>query len=187
MEEWKWIKFTDLDGTEYDYTNIYEVSNIGRIRGYADKHGKLHSQPVTYFNPKPSKDGYVKVGLRHYERKFFKVHKLVIFMFVGECPKELIDTGEMICINHINEIKHDNRPENLEWCTCKKNVNHGTAIKRRSKTISKPVIATNIETGEQISFDMIKDVTTFFKIGFNTVKNSIENNIPIKGYVLQYK
>jgi len=29
------------------------------------------------------------------------------------------------CINHINWIRHDNRAENLEWCTQKENVIHG--------------------------------------------------------------
>ena len=48
-------------------------------------------------------------------------------------------------INHKNEIKTDNRVENLEWCTGKYNVNYGTAIERRSKKRGKPVMC--IETG----------------------------------------
>lgn len=212
MEEWKWIKFTDLDGTKYDYTNVYEVSNMGRVRSYADKHGKLHSQPTGYFNLKPSKQGYVQVGLGHSrqiglghnKRKFFKVHKLVVFMFIGECPKELLDTGEMICINHKNELKHDNRAENLEWCTNKQNVNYGTAIERRSKTItghecseetrqkigkgtSKSVIATHVETGQQIVFDKVKDVAEYFDIRYGSVREHILKQKTVKNYVLQYR
>ena len=33
MEEiWKDIKFTDTNGKEYDYTGLYQVSNMGRVR-----------------------------------------------------------------------------------------------------------------------------------------------------------
>lgn len=188
MEEvWKWINFIDLDGTHYDYTNVYEVSNIGGVRSYVDKQGRLHSQPVWYFNLKPSKQGYVQVGLGHSKqiglgynkRKYFKVHKLVIFMFKGQPSQELLDTGEPICINHINELKHDNRVDNLEWCTSKYNTNYGTAIERRSKKLKgrdftdswktklskkakKPVIGVHIETGETIRFDTMKEATRFF-------------------------
>ena len=32
QEIWKDIKFTDTDGKEYDYTGLYQVSNMGRIK-----------------------------------------------------------------------------------------------------------------------------------------------------------
>lgn len=33
-------------------------------------------------------------------------------------------------VNHIDEVKGDNHVSNLEWCTQKRKLNHGTARQR---------------------------------------------------------
>lgn len=71
-------------------------------------------------------------------------HRLVWEAFNGKIP-------EGLQVNHINEIKTDNRLENLNLMTCKENNNWGTANKRRSKTQrndkakSKPVIQKSLD------------------------------------------
>lgn len=44
------------------------------------------------------------------------------------------------CVNHKNEIKTDNRVENLEWCDHKYNDNYGTRNKRVAESRSKKVL-----------------------------------------------
>ena len=51
------------------------------------------------------------------------VHRLVAEAFI-ECARDLI-------VNHINEVKTDNRADNLEWCSIKENTNYGSGIEKR--------------------------------------------------------
>lgn len=103
-EQWKKIE---------GYPN-YSISSIGRVRN--DKTNKL-------LTPHPRSKGYLYVGIMNSNGKQdqFRVNRLVAQAFIPN-PKGLP------IVNHINEIKTDNRVENLEWVSAKENVNYGLGI-----------------------------------------------------------
>ena len=114
MEEWKDIK---------GYEGIYQVSNEGRVKSLNYNHTgkerilKSTSNSCDYLNVSLWKDGQKKQHL---------VHRLVANAFI-ENPDDLPQ------VNHIDENKSNNCTENLEWVTCKQNINHGTRNQRMAE------------------------------------------------------
>lgn len=106
-EQWKPVK---------GYEGIYEVSSLGRVRKIAT--GLILRQGV--YN-----DGYVKVGLRNGDGSFrtHSVHRLVATAFIPNPTR-------LPVVNHKNEVKNDNRVENLEWCTYSYNTTYNDSQKK---------------------------------------------------------
>lgn len=129
MEEWKEIK---------DYPN-YMVSNIGRVKSlnFRGNTGKEHLRKI-----QKNRYGYSILALsKEGKQKGFTMHRLVYEAFVGKIPQGMQ-------VNHINEIKSDNRLENLNLMTPKENINWGTANERRSKAHTGKIVSK--ETREKI-------------------------------------
>lgn len=105
-----------------DYSN-YEVFEDGRIWSYKKKR---------FMKPKTNNSGYQLVFLSNEEEKMkgYLVHRIVYETFSGE------PIPEGMQVNHINEIKTDNRFENLNLMTPKQNTNYGSGIERCRKALT---------------------------------------------------
>ena len=66
-------------------------------------------------------DGYYRFNLVDSTgiQKSVTRHRLIAMVFI-ECP----DNCDDLQINHKNGVRGDDRPENLEWVTCKENIIH---------------------------------------------------------------
>lgn len=74
-----------------------------------------------------TKDGYLRFSCNG---KYKLAHRFIASCFLPN-PQNLPE------INHKNEIKSDNRVENLEWCTRSYNNNYGSHNKKVGETNSK--------------------------------------------------
>lgn len=121
MEEWKDVK---------GYENLYQVSNLGRVRSLGRKRKNRSYEPIILRLILKS-TGYYAVSLhKNGVQKQMLVHRLVADAF---CERE--DWHDVI--DHINTDTTDNRAENLRWTTTKGNVNNPISAKRRTEAVRK--------------------------------------------------
>lgn len=101
------------------YEGKYQVSNLGRI--WSVKNQK-------YLTPNIHTKGYLKVTMvaKNGKVKQEYIHRLVALSFIDN-PDNLPQ------VNHKDENKLNNCVDNLEWCTCKENINYGTRTERQAE------------------------------------------------------
>ena len=113
-EVWKPV-ITDKE----DYTGLYEVSNIGRVR--IVKTGKIKK------SRKNKVTGYEIIDLsKNNKQKTYGIHRLVAFAFVE-------GYFEGACVDHINTCKTKNIWTNLRWTTVKENSNNPLSREHNSE------------------------------------------------------
>lgn len=118
-EEWR-----DIVG----YEGLYKVSNIGNVASL-----NYRRTGRSKLLKSVSCKGYRRVVVsKNGEKRNITVHRAVAMAFI-------VNVENKPQINHINEIKYDNRVENLEWVTAKENLNHGTWKVRTTNKKLKPV------------------------------------------------
>lgn len=89
---------------------------IPNCNGYfASSEGQIKNDKGHIIHQKGKPGNYKRVGLGSYGT--FLVHRLVCSAF-HDNPEDKPQ------VNHINGIKDDNRPDNLEWSTSSENVKH---------------------------------------------------------------
>lgn len=125
-----------------DFPNYY-VSNYGNIK---NKKGKL-IKPILNIS------GYYRVSLynKGVQRMKF-IHTLVADAFI---PND----NNYPQVNHINEIKTDNRVCNLEWCSSQYNINYGN----RNKKVSKALINNKCTSKSVIQYDLYGNFINEYK------------------------
>ena len=152
---------------EEDYTGLYEISNLGRVR--IVKTGKMRKL-------QKDKDGYLNVQLcKNGKYRIYKVHRLVAFAFVE-------GWFEGACVDHIIPIRNNgtNIWTNLRWVTHKENNNNPLSSKNNSeaqkgktlseehkKKLGKKVIC--IETGQV--FDTMVEASEFIGLSMYSISN----------------
>ena len=110
----------------------YQVSNLGNVKSLSKKlkcKKGVRTTKEKILKCKKSKQGYLSVQLKN-KGKHFLVHRLVALSFIENKENKQQ-------INHINGIKHDNKVENLEWCTQSENQIHAYKNKLQVPSLHK--------------------------------------------------
>lgn len=136
-EEWRDIK---------GYEGKYQVSNMGRVRSLdrtiIDTLGRVVHRKGKIMKPHvDKKTGYCLIAF--FNSKLHKERTHLVHRFVAEAF--LQGSGEGMQVNHKDENKLNNRADNLEWVTCKENINYGSRTEKAMAAINpkrqrKPVI-----------------------------------------------
>lgn len=136
-ELWK-----DIEGLE----KIYQISSKGNVRSLdrwvTDKNGKKvfwKSQPIKPHPQHKDGSGYLQAVLRmNGKYVHFLIHRLVAKAFIPN-PNNLEQ------VNHIDENKHNNDVNNLEWLSRLDNTRYGTGIDRMAEKHSTAIIQLDMD------------------------------------------
>lgn len=107
---------------------VYEVSSLGRVRSKDKstmrKDGKILNTKGRILSIQTDHNGYSRIVIFYKgKRNTYKVHRLAADTFIENSENKPN-------INHKNNLRTDNRIENLEWCTQKENMQHCTKQNR---------------------------------------------------------
>lgn len=138
---WKHIKW---------FEDYYLISDIGQVWSIRRKR---------VLKPKIDRYGYEVVVLSVDGRSYYRtVHRLVAQAFVP-------NPYNLPTVNHINEVKTDNRAVNLEWASVVDNDNHGTRNKRMADTKCRLPVEQILSNGTTVRYKGVKDAS--LKTGIN--------------------
>ena len=95
------------------YEKLYMVSNLGNVKTLKYKGRNI----VKQLKKGIGRGGYFKVVLSKNKKiKTYQIHQLVAMAFLNHTP-----CGHKIVVDHINNINTDNRVENLQLTSPRKN------------------------------------------------------------------
>jgi hypothetical protein len=153
---------------EEEILRLYTITeDLQVLRKYRDK-----------FNRKPksrkfaTRNGYKILVVTIWPWKYYyQLHRLIALKFI---PNPL----NLPFINHINGDKSDNRPSNMEWCTCKENIQHAfeTGLNKGKRSLSKDQLT------ELLKLRSCGETVQYLAKKFNKSKSTISAIISGKTY-----
>ena len=123
VEIWK-----DIPG----YEGLYQVSNLGRVKSLPKEwtagKGSLMKHNGKILKMHKDCKGYYTISFKlNKKSKTYKVHQLVAMAFLNHKP-----CGMNLVVDHMNDVKTDNRVENLQIITNREN-SYRTQVNYSSK------------------------------------------------------
>jgi uncharacterized HNH endonuclease L247 len=155
------------------YEGLYDISNMGNIRSY-------HHGTCTEITTNKNAAGYCRAYLyKDGKRVKFLVHRLVAIHFVNNQNPELNTV-----VNHLDEIKTNNRADNLEWTTPLGNMIYSHIQEKSIKKVSRGVVQLTL-SGQVLCYWASPNVVKT-ELGFPKVGRACKTQRPYKGFLWKY-
>lgn len=160
-EVWK-----DIPG----YEGLYQASSMGRIASirYGFKLMALVRNPTGYLQVAFRVNNKIKRGM---------VHVFVAKTFLDQCE-------DCTQVDHINNIKFDNRVENLQWITrsdnMKNNYTRGTTAIDKLKSKGKPVELFDKDGNSIGVFSKLRDAAAYIGTSHGNLSALVNNKYKLK-------
>lgn len=159
-EQWKATRFEN-----------YEVSSIGNVRN--TKFGRMIKP---YKNPA----GYMICHIVGKETRSYRVHRLVAEAFIPNPESKPT-------VNHKNNIKDDNRLENLEWNTIEEQTYHSYKVMGRKAGNIKPIPVILEKEGDVREFKSQQAACRFVKLSRTACYDALRAGCKLAGWKVSLK
>lgn len=156
------------------YEELYQVSNLGRIKRILFKNGKYEFAKEKILKNVLTKDYYHITLSKNNKKQIYMVHKLVAKAFLDEEKNKDY-------INHKDGNKLNNNVENLEWCTLSENTNHAyknglmKRYKEKYEKMKKQVGQYTLDGTLITKYESIRDASRKTKIDSANISKSCKN------------
>lgn len=153
------------------YDNNYYVSNMGRVCNVDNRYIKGYK----FIGNDNINTEYPEVSLYKNGKKCRKtIHRLMAEQFIP-------NPNNLPLVRHLNDVRTDNRVENLAWGTWSDNMRD--RIKNGgNKNMQTPVILIDCLTGEGIYFISCAEASRFLGCKRNNVHQALVENISTKAH-----
>ena len=130
--------FVDIPGF-----SLYRVNKTGVV---------VNKQTTLTLTGSRNNSGYTNYRLKHDSGATVTIgrHRVIALAFLHPG----VDTSNLV-VNHLNGLKHDDRPDNLEWTTYTGNMHHAGLNDLTGKCI--PLSVRDVDTGEVTKYPSIVD------------------------------
>lgn len=146
-EEWREMSLPEL--------KFLRVSSMGRVQ-FGNGRRSFGSRSRGY-------------RVIEHNRKRYRVHFLICLAFHGKKHPTFIG-DKSISVDHINNVKDDNKAKNLRWATSEQQSNN--------RKISEIIVAFDNTTDEKLGeFTSTKEVAIFFKIHIKSVQKILRGAV----------
>ena len=142
------------------FEGLYLINDVGQV---------LSLRRNKILKPTLDRYGYEKIVLSKEGKSFYRtIHRLVAQAFIP-------NPHNFKTVNHINEVKTDNRAVNLEWLSIADNDNHGTRNERMANTKSKSPVEQILSDGTTVKYKGVKDASRKTGINRNCISLCCKN------------